>query len=117
MSRFTFFLTLILVPLMAMAQADRLMRKLRMDSTSLGQKVLIADSLLTMSYNKGSYDTTYIRRPQHLITVKVRYNVSGSGIYSKGLIGGHDYRCRVTTSHQNTASLAFAYRGIAVASP
>lgn len=115
MSRFTLILTLLLVPVLSMAQADKLMRKLRMDSTSFGHKVMIADSILTMSYNKGNYDTTYIRRPRHPFTVKVRYNVSGSGIYSKGKIEGHDYQSRVTTSYQNTASLAFAYRGIAVA--
>ena len=98
-----------------MAQADVLMRKLRMDNTSLGQKVMIADSLLTMSYNKGNYDTTYIRRPRYPFTAKVRYNVAGSGIFSKGLVSGHDYQCHVTTSFQNTASFALAYHGISVA--
>ena len=34
MSRFTLFLTLLLVPVLSMAQADKLLRKLRMDSTS-----------------------------------------------------------------------------------
>lgn len=115
MSRFTLYLTLLLVPVLSMAQADKLLRKLRMDSTSFGHKVMLADSILTRSYNKGNYDTTYIRRPRHPFTVKVRYNVSGSGIYTKGQIEGHDYRSRLTTSYQNTASLAFAYRGIAVA--
>ncbi len=115
MSRFFFCITLFLMPFLTMAQSDSLQHKLRLGRSSFGQKLLRADSILTMSYNKGNYDTTYIRRPKHPITVKVRYNVSGSGIFSNGVINGNDYRCHATTSYQNTGSLAFAYRGIAVA--
>lgn len=115
MSRIVIALVFLLAPLVTMAQADRLMRRWKMDSTSIGQKVMIADSLLTRSYNKSNYDTAYIRRPRFPFTVKVRYNVAGSKISTRAKLDGHSYKYDLSTSNQTTASVALSYRGLSVA--
>ena len=116
MSRYYLFIILFMAPLMAQAQEHKILKKLHIDGTGLGRHSMHADSLLTRSYKKqGSYDTAYITRPVQAFTVKLRYNVAGSSIRTKGQFDGRDFNSKLTTSYQNTVSFALAYRGLSVA--
>ena len=55
------------------------------------------DSVLRKNYEKGSYDTLYIKRPDSKLTLKVRGNLSGNYIHAKNTVDGDDIRAKLNT--------------------
>ena len=73
-----------------------------------------ADSILAERYAKGGYDTAYLSRPRHKITAKVRINVAGNMIKSRGEADGVSYESDLSTELRGTVSLGASYRGLGV---
>ena len=71
------------------------------------------DSLLQHNYNKLSYDTLYIGRPDTRWTVKLRGNLSGAKIEATGYREQTRYHSTLRADYRGTMSIAVAYRGIA----
>lgn len=76
------------------------------------RKLFWGDSLLAARYNKKSFDTAYIARPQARWTVKLRGNLSGADIQTKTKEDGISNKTKVMADFRGTLSMAVAYRGI-----
>ena len=72
------------------------------------------DSVLMARRNRINYDTAYICRPEGRLTVKLRANVSGNSIESKGTTSGVSYHSDLSTATKTTISLGVSYLGISV---
>ncbi|MBO4397616.1 MAG: DUF4421 family protein [Bacteroidaceae bacterium] len=70
------------------------------------------DSVLQAKYDRVSYDTNYISRPQTHLTLKVRANVSGNSIHQRGTIEGDKTKADLKTDHKATLSVSASYLGI-----
>lgn len=71
------------------------------------------DSTLQAKYNKVNYDTVFISRPQAGITLKLRGNVSGNLLKTKGKYNGVDASSKLSTDTKATLSIGVNYQGIA----
>ena len=76
---------------------------------------LQADSLLRERYEKITYDTQYICRPERRLLLRVRGNLSGNSIRYKNVQDGNDSHARISTDPRGTISLGGSYMGIAAA--
>lgn len=76
--------------------------------------VRMADSLLDVRDKRAKlkYDTTYISRPRGRWTFKVRGNVSGSTLHTRGTLGGNDVDADLMADVKTTLSISAAYRGM-----
>ncbi len=72
------------------------------------------DSILQARYNRVTYDTNYIARPQNRMTLKVRTNISGYAVHAHGPIEGVSSKADLHTNTKATFSLGVSYRGITV---
>ena len=72
-----------------------------------------ADSILRVRYERVTYDTGYICRPDRRLTFRVRGNLSGNSIRYKNVKDGNDSHAHITTSTRGTISLGASYMGIA----
>lgn len=72
------------------------------------------DSALMARRNRINYDTAYICRPEGRLTVKLRANVSGNSIESKGTTSGVSHHSDLSTATKTTISLGVSYLGISV---
>ena len=72
-----------------------------------------ADSLLRVKYERVTYDTLYISRPDRRLTFRVRGNLSGNSIRYKNVQGDNDSHADISTSMRGTISLGASYMGIA----
>jgi hypothetical protein len=70
------------------------------------------DSLLRKNYEKGSYDTLYMKRPDSKLTLKLRGNLSGFYQHSKFNENGIRYDAKVNTDTRGTVSAAATYYGV-----
>ncbi|MCR4583978.1 MAG: DUF4421 domain-containing protein [Prevotella sp.] len=70
------------------------------------------DSVLESRYHRANYDTNYIRRPDSRLTVKLRANLSGNAIYSRGAIEGIATKADLKTAYRATMSVGFSYMGV-----
>ena len=70
------------------------------------------DSLLAAKYNKKTFDTAYITRPDARWTVKLRGNVSGAFLQTLSRPDGVEHETKVMADCRGTLSLAVAYRGV-----
>lgn len=70
------------------------------------------DSVLRKNYEKGSYDTLYIKRPDSKLTLKVRGNLSGNYIHAKNTVDRDDIRAKLNTDTRATLSVAATYYGV-----
>lgn len=70
------------------------------------------DSAWMARRSKANYDTAYIGRPEGRLTLKLRANVSGFSVESKGVSSGIDYRSELSTANKATVSLGFSYLGV-----
>ncbi len=84
-------------------------------SADRGETLQWGDSILTARYNKKTFDTTYIARPDTRWTVKLRENVSSSALYADTRDEGLDYNTELKSEVRSTVSLAVAYRGVGLA--
>ena len=71
------------------------------------------DSVLRKNYEKGSYDTLYIKRPEKLLTLKLRGNLSGNYIHAKNKVEGTELTAKLNTDTRATLSLSANYMGLA----
>lgn len=72
------------------------------------------DSILTARYYHKNIDTAYITRPQQRLTLKVRMNMSGSGLEVRRQIDNINAMTKLNADYRATFSLAAVYRGIGV---
>lgn len=71
------------------------------------------DSLMAKRYmKKGSYDEDYMERPSQRFMVKVRSNLSGSGIHANGTWNDTPLSGRLSSAARITTNVGFSYRGI-----
>lgn len=59
-------------------------------------------------------DTTYVGRPEGRWTVKLRMNVSGTNILTRGLIGGGPFTTRLYADAKTTVGASVSYRGLSL---
>ncbi len=71
-------------------------------------------SMLSAKQNKISYDTVYLSRPEERLTVKLRANVSGNTIETKGKISDTNVSSKLSTDNKATFSIGANYQGIAL---
>ena len=70
------------------------------------------DSVLTAKYNKVTYDTNYISRPEGKLTLKLRTNVSGAVFNIHRRVNGAEGSSKLSTAHKATLSIGASYKGI-----
>ena len=73
------------------------------------------DSLLRTRYERVTYDTQYISRPDRRLLLRVRANLSGNSIRYKNEQGGNNIHAHVSTALRGTVSLGASYMGISAA--
>lgn len=73
------------------------------------------DSLLRARYERVTYDTQYISRPDRRLLLRVRTNLSGNSIRYKNEQGGSNMHAHVSTALRGTISLGASYSGISAA--
>jgi len=74
------------------------------------------DSVLQERNNKPpKFDTAYIARPGNRLTLKVRANLSGDAIHTKGTVKDVYSKADLSTDNKLTFSFAANYRGISAA--
>lgn len=74
-----------------------------------------ADSMLRTRYERVTYDTQYICRPDKRLLLRVKGNMSGNTIRYKNIQNGNDSHARISTDTRGTISLGASYMGIAAA--
>ncbi len=72
------------------------------------------DSLLSVRYHRGKFDTAYIMRPKTKLTLTGRFNVSGSAIELWGKDAGADFHSQVTSDWKTTLSVGVNYMGVGI---
>ena len=72
------------------------------------------DSVLRKNYERGSYDTLYMKRPDSKLTLKLRANLSGYYQHSKFSENGNNYNAKLNTDTRGTVSVAATYYGVTV---
>ncbi len=72
------------------------------------------DSLFAAKYNKISYDTLYMSRPQSRWTFKARTNVSGARLITLGQHEGLSHEMEVRSDCRATLSVGASYRGVSL---
>ena len=75
---------------------------------------LRADSILRERYERVTYDTQYICRPDRRLLFRIRGNFSGNSIRYKNVQDGNDSHAHISTDLRGTISLGVSYMGIAV---
>lgn len=86
--------------------------KIRKHFTLYDRKLFWGDSLLAEKYNRKTFDTAYIARPDARWTVKLRSNVSGAFLLTDARVEGVQHSTKLMSDVRGTLSLAVAYRGV-----
>ena len=73
------------------------------------------DSMLRARYERVTYDTLYIDRPDRRLTLRLRGNLSGNTIRYKNVQDGNDTHTKISTDPRGTISIGASYMGIAAA--
>lgn len=76
------------------------------------RKLFWGDSLLAARYNKKTFDTAYIARPDARWTIKMRGNLSGADFQTNTKVDGVSHKTQVMADFRETLSMAVAYRGM-----
>ena len=71
------------------------------------------DSVLRVKYERVTYDTQYICRPDRRLLLRVRGNLSGNSFRYKNTQGENDSHAHISTDLRGTISLGVSYMGIA----
>lgn len=89
--------------------------KIQKNLANYDRKLFWGDSLLAARYNKKTFDTTYIARPDARWTIKLRENVSGAELKTVA-IDDHDVErsTKLRSDLRGTLSFGVAYRGLSV---
>ena len=99
MKKMAFFVLMLMTGVMAFAQSRRELVRERMDS------------VLRTRYQRVTYDTAYIRRPDAKLTLKFRGNLSGNSIRMKQTTD-EQVRAKLSTDLRATVSAAATYYGL-----
>lgn len=86
--------------------------KVRKHFALYDRRLFRGDSILAAKYNKKTFDTAYIARPDARWTVKLRANVSGAVLQTDATVDGVAHKTQVMSDVRGTLSLAVAYRGV-----
>ena len=111
MRRICFFLLMLLMGMLMLAQTRREVMREKMDSLLHGKYEKI-DSVLLKRYEKISYDTAYIVRPSSKLMLKVRANISGNNIRMKNKVARKQVRANLSTARKTTFSFSVNYIGL-----
>lgn len=74
-----------------------------------------ADSFLRVRYERVTYDTGYICRPDRRLTLRLRGNLSGNTFRYRNEEGENNIHTHLSTAMRGTVSLGASYMGIAAA--
>lgn len=74
-----------------------------------------ADSFLSRRYYKLSVDTDYVVRPMGRWRLMARYNLSGAGVDSRGMLSDTEFRSHASAKCKSTISFVGSYTGITLA--
>ena len=72
------------------------------------------DSVLTVNYNKGDVDTTFITRPKTKWTITARYNLSGAQLETEGRENGQHFNSEMTADYKSTVCVGVSYLGFSL---
>ncbi len=86
--------------------------KLRKRFTLYDRHLFRGDSILAAKYNKKTFDTAYIARPNARWTVKLRGNVSSATLHANARMEGVEHQTEVMSEVRGTLSVAVSYRGV-----
>ncbi len=86
--------------------------KLQKKLSLYDRRLFWGDSLLAAKYNKKTFDTAYITRPDARWTVKLRGNVSGAFLQTLSKVDGVEHETKVMSDCRATLSVAVSYRGV-----
>ena len=64
--------------------------------------------------SEANSDTAYIGRPEGRWTVKLRANVSGTNLFTRGNIGGEEFATRLDADAKATVGASVSYRGLSL---
>lgn len=73
------------------------------------------DSVLRANYEKGVYDTLYMKRPDSKLTLRLRGNLSGTSIEGKDKDDGGPIKSDLKTKPRGTISVGASYLGLSAA--
>ena len=84
-----------------------------MAQTTLAARV---DSLLKVRGERAfaRYDTAYIGKPVGKWSVKLCFSASGTGLVTRGKIGGEEFKSTLEAAPKNTLGASVSYRGLTV---
>lgn len=71
------------------------------------------DSVLRKNYERGSFDTLYIQRPERRLTLKIRGNLSGNYVHAKEKVEDTELTAKLKTDTRATVSVNANYMGLA----
>jgi len=75
-------------------------------------RVLEADSMVGEYRKKVPFDTNYVKRPPNRVTLKVRANLSGDAIHTRGTVNDVNARTDLHTRRKFTLSFGANYQGL-----
>jgi len=70
------------------------------------------DSVLTERYEKITYDTTFIKRPDKRLMLRMMGSLAGNVIKSKNVTSGNDTHAHLSTETKGTMSVGANYMGL-----
>lgn len=73
------------------------------------------ETALRANYERGSYDTLYIKRPDSKLLLRLRGNLSGTTIKSKDKEAEGTIRSKLSTDTRGTISVGASYLGVSAA--
>lgn len=72
------------------------------------------DSVLTLRYLRGNYDTNYVTRPQTKWTLVGRFNVAGAKIHTIACQNGQSFETELTAEKKATVTIGVSYLGLSL---
>ncbi len=94
---------------------ERIMKrygKIQKNLSLYDRRLSWGDSLLAAKYNRKTFDTTYISRPDARWTVKLRCNVSGAFMQTLSRVEDVTHETQLMADCRSTFSVAVSYRGV-----
>ena len=94
-------------------RAEDIIERYHLDTIDVERRAQIVDSILAVRYRKqGKFDEDYLERPYQRFTLKLRANVSGSGVTTRGNWDGTSMRTHLSSKSKFSTSVGFSYRGL-----
>lgn len=94
-------------------KAEDIIERYHLDTIDVERRAQIVDSIMAVRYRqKGKFDEDYIERPSQRFTLKMRANISGSSITTRGDWNGTPLRTHLSSKQKFSTSVGFNYRGL-----